>query len=198
MERSSAEAPPCVHRGCCLTPGAGPASWIARRVRRRQAVSMTCQQGRRGDEIVSSAHPTATKAGTRCPCWFGSTSSPCCMIRPQRHVCPWPKPWETVSHDRLTRLLRANGSGPPLLEHACRTRFVWEPGDLILDDTVIPKPFATPMDRLAWVFSNRKRRQVYGFSLGLLVWSDGTLRIPLLLRLWRKGPPRHTSWLWNG
>jgi hypothetical protein len=105
---------------------------------------------------------------------------------------------QTVSHDRLTRLLRAHGSGQPLLEHACRTRFVWETGDLILDDTVIPKPFATPMDRLAWVFSNRKRRQVYRFSLGLLVWPDGTLRIPLLLRLWRKGPPRHTSWLWNG
>jgi hypothetical protein len=31
---------------------------------------------------------------------------------------------KTVPHDRLTRLLRAHGSGQPLLEHACRTRFV--------------------------------------------------------------------------
>jgi len=31
---------------------------------------------------------------------------------------------ETVSYDRLTRLLRAHGSGPTLLQHACRTRFV--------------------------------------------------------------------------
>ena len=105
---------------------------------------------------------------------------------------------ETVSHDRLTRLLRAHGSGPTLLEQACRTRFVWEPGDLILDDTVIPKPFATPMDRRAWVFSSQERRPVYGFSLVLRVGSYGTLRIPLRLRRWRKGAPRNTSWLWNG
>jgi hypothetical protein len=51
-----------------------------------------------------------------------------------------------VSHDHLTRLLRAYGAGQTFLEHACPTRVVWEPGDLILDDTVIPKPSATPMD----------------------------------------------------
>jgi hypothetical protein len=54
---------------------------------------------------------------------------------------------ETVSHHRLTRLLPAHGSGSTLLEHACRTRFVWEPGHLIHNDTVIRKPSATPLDR---------------------------------------------------
>src|SRR5882724_2439012 len=105
---------------------------------------------------------------------------------------------QNVSHDRLTRLPRAHESGPALLEHACRTRFVWEPGHLILDDTVIPKPFATAMDRRVWVFSSQEHPPVYGFSLVLRVWSDGTLRIPLRLRRWRKGAPRHTSWLGNG
>jgi hypothetical protein len=71
-------------------------------------------------------------------------------------------------------------------------------GDLTLDDTVIPKPFATPTDRWAWVFSSQERRPIYGFSLVLRVSSDGTLRIPLRLRLWRKGPPRNTSCFWNG
>ena len=42
-------------------------------------------------------------------------------------------------------------------------------GGLTLDDTVIPKPFATPMDRRAWVFSSQERRPVYSFSLVLLV-----------------------------
>jgi hypothetical protein len=69
-------------------------------------------------------------------------------------TCVGAEALETVSHDRLTRLLRAYESGPTLLEHACRTRFVWEEGNLILDDTVIPKPFATPMNRRAWVFSS--------------------------------------------
>jgi hypothetical protein len=96
---------------------------------------------------------------------------------------------QTVSHDRLTRMLQAHWSGQTLLEVAVRTLFVWEHGYLIIDDTVIAKPFATAMQGLAWVFSSQERRAVYGFSLVLLVWTNGVLRIPLGLRLWRKGGP---------
>jgi putative transposase len=95
----------------------------------------------------------------------------------------------TVSHDRLTRMLQGDWSGHTLLEVACRTLFVWERGCLIIDDTVIPKPYATAMEGLAWVFSSQERRPVYGFSLVLLVWTDGRLRIPLGVRLWRTGGP---------
>jgi putative transposase len=96
---------------------------------------------------------------------------------------------QTVSHDRLTRLLQADWSGQTLLELALRTLFVWDRGDLIIDDTVIPKPFATAIDGLAWVFSSQVRKPVYGLSLVLLVWTNGTLRIPLCMRLWHKGGP---------
>ena len=47
---------------------------------------------------------------------------------------------ETVSHDRWTRRLPADWSGPTLLELACRSLFAWAGGDLIRDDTVLPKP----------------------------------------------------------
>ena len=30
---------------------------------------------------------------------------------------------------------------------------------------------------------------MYGFSLVLRVWTNGTLRIPLSMRLWRQGGP---------
>ena len=59
----------------------------------------------------------------------------------------------------------------------------------VLDATVISKPFATAMEGLAWVFSSQERKPVYGFSLVLLVWTDGTRRVPLGMRLWRKGGP---------
>ncbi len=95
----------------------------------------------------------------------------------------------TVSHDRLTRLLQADWSGQTLLELAVHTLFVRERGYLILDDTVIPKPFATAMESLAWVYSSRERKPVYGFALVLLVWTNGTCRVPLGVRLWRKGGP---------
>jgi hypothetical protein len=67
---------------------------------------------------------------------------------------------ETVSHERLTRRLQAEWSGPTLLELAERTLFVRQGGDLILDDTVIPKPLASAMEGLAWVFSSQERRPV--------------------------------------
>jgi hypothetical protein len=86
-------------------------------------------------------------------------------------------------------MLQGDWSGHTLLELAFRTLFVWERGYLILDDTVIPKPFATTIDGLAWVFSSQERKPVYGLSLVLLVWTNGTLRIPLGVRLWHKGGP---------
>ena len=95
----------------------------------------------------------------------------------------------TVSPDRLTRVLRADWSGHTLLELAWRTLFVWERGYLIIDDTVIPKPFATAIEGLAWVFSSQERKPVYGLALVLLVWTNGTVRIPLGMRFWHKGSP---------
>ena len=74
---------------------------------------------------------------------------------------------ETVSHDHLTRRLHADWSWPTLLELAVRTLFSWPPGDLIMDDTVIPKPLARAIDGLAWVFSSQERRPVYGLALAL-------------------------------
>jgi len=46
---------------------------------------------------------------------------------------------ESVSHDRLTRMLQGHWSGQTLLESACRRLFVWERGCLIIDDMVIPE-----------------------------------------------------------
>ena len=103
----------------------------------------------------------------------------------------------TVSPDRLTRMLRADWSGQTLLESAFRTLFVCERGYLIIDDTVVPKPFATAMEDLAWVFSSQQGKPVYGFSVVLLIWTDGRVRIPLGIRLWHKGGPQSWRWPWS-
>jgi hypothetical protein len=55
----------------------------------------------------------------------------------------------TVSHDRLTRLLPSDWSGHTLLDVVCRTLFAWERGFLMIDDTVLAKPFATAIERFA-------------------------------------------------
>jgi hypothetical protein len=76
---------------------------------------------------------------------------------------------ETVSHDRLTRRLQSDWSGQRRLELALRTLFVWERGSLVIDDTVIPTPFAAAIEGLAWVFSSLGRTPEYGLSFALLV-----------------------------
>ena len=85
---------------------------------------------------------------------------------------------ETVSHDRLTRMLQSDWSEQTLLELACRTLLSWQRGFLIIDDTVLPKPFAAAIEGLVWVFSSQERKPVYGLSLVLLVWTDGTSSHP--------------------
>ena len=80
---------------------------------------------------------------------------------------------QPVSHNRLTRMLQADWSGQRLLESALRPLFVGERGDLISDDTVVPKPFATAMAGLAWVCSSHERQPVDGFSVVLLIGTDG-------------------------
>lgn len=94
-----------------------------------------------------------------------------------------------MSHDRLTRWLHADWSGHTRLELACRTLFVWARGSLIIDDTVVPQPFATAIEGLAWVFSSQARKPVYGLALVFVVWTKGTLRVPLGVRLWHQGGP---------
>jgi hypothetical protein len=94
---------------------------------------------------------------------------------------------QTVSHDGLTRLVQADWSGQTLLELAWRTLFSCGRGDLIVEGTVLPKPFATAIEGLAWLDSSQERQPVYGLSLVLLVWTNGTLRVPVSIRLWRRG-----------
>jgi hypothetical protein len=100
---------------------------------------------------------------------------------------------QTVSHDRLTRLWQADWSGQTLLDLAGRTLLVVERGYLIIDDTVLPKPFATTLEGVAWVYASQEQRAVYGLSLVLLIWTDGTVRLPLGLRLWHKGGPSKSA-----
>jgi hypothetical protein len=50
--------------------------------------------------------------------------------------------FDSVSHDRLTRMLHGSWSGQTLLDLAVRTLFAVTGGYLILDDTVVDKPYA--------------------------------------------------------
>src|SRR5919197_6706386 len=91
------------------------------------------------------------------------------------------------SHDRLTRMLNGGWSEQTLLDRALRVLFTVVGGYLIVDDTVIEKPYAQLLSEAGWVWSSKRNQVVYGVSVVLLVWTDGQTRIPLGFRVWKKG-----------
>lgn len=97
--------------------------------------------------------------------------------------------FDSASHDQLTRMLHGSWSGHTLLDRALRTLFTVAGGYLIIDDTVVEKPYAQRLGEAAWVWSSKHRKVVFGVSVVLLVWTDGQRRIPVAFRVWHKGGP---------
>jgi putative transposase len=95
--------------------------------------------------------------------------------------------FDSASHDQLTRMLQGPWSGQTLFNLALRILFTVAGGYLILDDTVVEKPYARLLGEAAWVWSSKQRQVVFGVSVVLLVWTDGQVRIPLGYRVWHKG-----------
>ena len=95
--------------------------------------------------------------------------------------------FDSASHDQVTRMLQGPWSGQTRFNLALRILFTVAGGYLILDDTVVEKPYARLLGEAAWVWSSKQRQVVFGVSVVLLVWTDGQVRIPLGYRVWHKG-----------
>ena len=95
--------------------------------------------------------------------------------------------FDSVSHDRLTRMLQGTWSGHRLLDLALRALFPVAGGYLSVDDPVVAKPYARLLGEAAWVWSQKDRKVLFGVSVLLLVGTDGQLRLPLACRVWHKG-----------
>jgi hypothetical protein len=57
---------------------------------------------------------------------------------------------------------------------------------LIIDDTVIAKPYSKELALLSWIFSPSDRQYLYGINVIFLLWTDGNTRFPIGFRLWYK------------
>jgi len=93
-----------------------------------------------------------------------------------------------VSHDGLTRLLQADGCWPTLLWRLCGQRAINQGGWLQLDDTVLEK-WGPMIFGVFWVYSSRLQKVVRGINVVVLIWTDGTRRVPIGIKIWRRGGP---------
>jgi hypothetical protein len=101
---------------------------------------------------------------------------------------------EPGSPDGLTSVLPAAWSGTTRLELAWRTLFADARGSLIRDDTGLPQPLATALEGRAWMDSSPEGKPVVGRSRVRLGWTTGLRRVPVGLRLGRRGGASPSAW----
>jgi hypothetical protein len=97
-----------------------------------------------------------------------------------------------VSHDAMTRMLSISwwtarqftGNVVRLLS------LLGGEGWLILDDVLVPKPYARLIAFCSWDFDHALRHHVFGLRLVFVVWCNGWLTLPLGFYVWQKDPTR--------
>src|SRR3990170_6077051 len=97
-----------------------------------------------------------------------------------------------VSHDRLQRLLVFEGKWNKYIQkhYSCLIKLRKSSSKkktyLIIDDTVIAKPYSKELDLLSWIFSPSDRQYLYGINIVFVIWTDGNTRFPIGFRIWNK------------
>ena len=90
------------------------------------------------------------------------------------------------SHDAYTRLLHRlePSNGTLWLEVKAEVRL--NSGVLVLDDTVLDKPYARKMDLVHHMWSGKHHAVVKGIDLLTLLWTDGERHLPCDYRIYDK------------
>lgn len=84
------------------------------------------------------------------------------------------------SHDRITRTLVRRCRWDHWIFFVIQRLFgILSGGDLIIDDTVIAKPYARKMNGASFVHSSVLNKIVYGYNVVFLCWTNGAITIPL-------------------
>jgi putative transposase len=93
-----------------------------------------------------------------------------------------------VSHDTLRRVLYSTGPWSRRLWASFAQPLVRQGGDLVIDDTRWER-FTRVAEAVRWVWSSSVGKPVWGMQVVLLLWTDGKWKVPVGIRLWRKGGP---------
>jgi len=90
------------------------------------------------------------------------------------------------SHDYLTRNLKKKYPIKKLLSLLLSTKDL-NSGYIVIDETDVDKSFAKKMTGAGWIFSNRKKKHIFGYHIVTAVWTNGTVTLPLGWKVYKKG-----------
>jgi hypothetical protein len=90
------------------------------------------------------------------------------------------------SHDYLTRNLKKKYHFKDLLKLLLNGKALNE-GYVVIDETDVDKSFGEKLPGLGWIFSNRKKKYIYGLHIVTAVWTNGNITIPLSWKIYEKG-----------
>lgn len=93
---------------------------------------------------------------------------------------------DSVSHDKLNRLLHSDFSWSRRLWEGFASEMVEDEGYLIIDDTTWRR-WAQHSEAVSWVWSSSAAHITQGMQVVLLIWTDGHIKVPVGMRLWQKG-----------
>lgn len=93
--------------------------------------------------------------------------------------------FENIAHDSFNRCLYRDVDWDYLLKLVITKLFSFVQGYICLDEIVIAKPYARWMEGLSVIKSPVLKRCVLAYSLIVVCWSRGPIKIPLAFRIWR-------------
>ncbi len=143
--------------------------------------------------VVTTSFPAVTHIFSRQVCYaFILMVTGCCLLARKPTAKAIARKLGVVSHDALTRLLtHACWNASLLLDALAKQALLLTtgavlPSYLILDDVVIPKPFARWIAGAYWDWDHGEQRRVFCHRLVVIIWTNGVLVIPVAFALWHK------------
>jgi len=93
-----------------------------------------------------------------------------------------------VSHDTLRRVLYQKVPWSRRLWESFAQGLVPMGGYLVIDDTSWER-FSRVAEAVSWVWSSSVGKPIWGMQVVLLLWTNGKWKVPVGMRIWRKGGP---------
>lgn len=89
-----------------------------------------------------------------------------------------------MAHDAINRMLNREDLSPDDVWVSAKEQVDMKSGFLVVDDTVLDKPYANKIELVRWQYSGLHHDVVKGIGLITMLWTDGEKHVPLDFRVY--------------